>query len=351
MKKPRLCQFSTGFHPGDAISQEMLLFDREFRNNGWESLIFSEHIAPSVKKKANRFINYKPDVNDVLIYHHSIHSDVLEFVLELKSPKILVYHNVTPAHFFEPYDLQFSYSLKKGKEELLEIRKEFVKAYADSEFNCSELMAMGYENVQMLPISYDFNSLNKDFVVRNKYEHLKILFVGRITPNKKQDDLIRFAEVFRSYFRKDFQIEIVGYSSPASKYYMDELERMVRFWNLEDNIHFSGYVTHPELIGYYKEADVFLSMSEHEGFCVPLLEAMHFDIPILAYAAGAVPDTLNGSGILFSKKDYAGVGEMIEEITTNKKFRDSILQGQRNRIEEYKKIKSEDILVHFIENL
>ena len=191
-------------------------------------------------------------------------------------PIILIYHNVTPAYFFESYDLPFAYSLKKGKEELLDLQPIFLKSFADSEFNKLELENIGYKNVEVLPIAYDFKALEINGVIRNNFDGPKILFVGRITPNKKQEDLIRFAEIFKKYFRKTFQVQIVGYSSPASKSYMDELSNLVRFWNLEDNVHFSGYVTHPELVGYYRNADIFLSMSEHEGFGVPLIEAMVF---------------------------------------------------------------------------
>jgi glycosyltransferase involved in cell wall biosynthesis len=349
--KKRICQFSTGFHPGDAITQEMLAFDSIFRKMGWESEIFSEHIGSAVKNKAKRFINYKQEKNDIIIYHHSIHSVIGDFVSQQKCPIILIYHNVTPSYFYESYDLPFAYSLKKGKEELLDFRNIFLKSFADSEYNKKELEELGYNNVDILPIAYDFNSLEIEGVIRNSFEGLKILFVGRITPNKKQEDLIRFAEIFRKYFRTDFQLQIVGYSSPASKSYMDELSNLVRFWNLEENVHFSGYVTHPELVGYYRNSDIFLSMSEHEGFCVPLIEAMFFKLPILAFSAGAVPDTLDGSGILFKHKNFPLIGEMIEEIMSNISIKEKIIHKQNQRLEEFKLEKPEEAIVRFIEKI
>jgi glycosyltransferase involved in cell wall biosynthesis len=351
MSKLRICQFSTGFHPGDAISQEMISLDSYFKKIGYESELYSEHIDSSVRNRGNRYLKYKPKKNDLILYHHSIHSDVLEFVLKQPSRKILIYHNVTPAHFFEPYDLHFSYSLSKGKDEIREIKDRFIHSFADSEFNKLELESMGYKDVSILPIFYDFNILDQPYVIRNKFNGIKILFVGRISPNKKQEDLIRFAEIYRKYYRKDFQIQIVGYSSPASKKYFEELERMVRFWELDDHIHFSGYVTQSELNGYYKEADVFLSMSEHEGFCVPLLEAMHSNIPILAYSAGAVPDTLDGSGILFTEKNYPYIAEIIEELIGNQNFRNSILLNQNKRLERYNTLFPEEIIGRYIQSI
>jgi L-malate glycosyltransferase len=351
MIKPRVCQFSTGFYPGDAITQEMLTFDSYFKKMNWKSEIYSEHIGTAVKNKAIRFSNYKPDNNDIIIYHHSINSSLVDFVVQQKVPKILIYHNVTPSHFFEDYDLQFSYFLRRGKEQLLELNKVFIKAFADSEFNKQELEVFGYKDVEVLPIAYNFDSLSIPGVNRNKFDGIKILFVGRITPNKRQEDLIRFAEIYRKYFRTNFQIQIVGYSSPSSKVYMEELESLVRFWDLEEHVHFSGYVTHPELIGYYRNSNVFLSMSEHEGFCVPILEAMHFQLPVLAYSAGAIPDTMGSSGLLFHEKNYPLIAELIEELLENNIFRNSILKKQNQRIENYLKINSGQKIVEFIQNL
>lgn len=350
-KKCRICQFSTGFHPGDAISQEMISLDHYFRAEGYRSELYAAHIDMSVRSISQKFSRYSPESDDILIYHHSIHSDVFDFVIQKNVKKILIYHNVTPAHFFEPYDLQFSYSLSQGKKELVDVRNEFTHSFADSDFNLQELLGMGYENVGILPICYDFKNLDLPHVVRQKFNGIKILFVGRISPNKRQDDLIRFAEIYRKYFRTDFKIQIVGYSSPASKRFMDELQSLVRFYELEDFIHFSGYVTQSELNGYYREADLFLSMSEHEGFCVPIMEAMHFQIPILAYEAGAVSETMGGGGILFREKNYPYIAELVEEVLQNQNLRNSIRRRQVARLAEYRSVNPEKIIGSYIQTI
>lgn len=351
MTRKRICQFSTGFNPGDAISQEMIAFDSYFKSVGWDSEIYAEHIGAAVKKVAIKFKKYSPKLHDIIIYHHSIHSNVLDFLIQQPGKKILIYHNVTPAFFYEPYDLQFSYLLSEGKKELVDVRNKFTASLADSEFNKMELLDMGYKNVNVLPIVYDFSGLDEQMVIRHKFDGIKIIFVGRISPNKKQDDLIRFAEIYRKYFRQDFQIQLIGYASQASKKYQEELEQLVRLWELEEHIHFSGYVTQSELNGYYKNADIFLSMSEHEGFCVPLLEAMHSQIPIFAFNAGAVKDTLNGSGILFNTKNYPHLAETIEEVLSNPKFRNSIIKRQNQRLAEYSNSGFHEILGRTIQNI
>ncbi len=347
----RICQFATGFHMGDAISNEMLAFHAYFCKSGLDSYIYAEHIGRPLKKIASKYTSYKPTKYDVIVYHHSIHSNILDFILNQPVRKILIYHNVTPAHFFEPYDLPFSYLLKRGKTDLISLQSRFDAIFADSEFNKHELVEMGYKKVIILPIVYDFQILDKPPLIRNNSQGIKITFVGRISPNKKQCDLIRFAEIYRKFFRKDFQVQMIGYASPASRLYLEELRQFVRFFKLEKNIYFSGYATQSELNGYYSCSDIFLSMSEHEGFCVPLLEAMHFKIPVLAYKAGAVEETMNKAGILFQTKDYPLIAEIIEEILSNPDFKEQILRRQNQRIEEYKYMLKEEILMKAIQDI
>lgn len=338
MSKARICQFTTGFHPGDAISHEILTLNDYFQKLNYNTAIFTEYLSPAYKKLAFKYKLYEPKKNDIIVYHHSIHSNILEFLLNHKQPKVLIYHNVTPPKFYESYDLTFSFLLSQGKKELESVKSEFAIALADSEFNKKELESMGYNLVYKFPIVYNFQILQEEPVFREQFDGPKIIFVGRISPNKKQCDLIRFAEVYKKFFRKNFQIRIVGYPSPASKSYMEELEHLVRFFDLTNQIHFSGYVTQKELNGYYKSSDIFLSMSEHEGFCVPLLEAMYFQLPIVAYSAGAVPETLNGAGILIKEKNFPFIAELIEELLSNQDFKNKIIQKQNQRLESYKQI-------------
>lgn len=335
-KTKRIVQFSAGFNPGDAISNEMLMLKAYFQEIGFEGEIYSENIGKDTKGLAKKFKSYNEKDFDFVIYHHSIHSAVFDFVEKLKSPKALIYHNVTPSHFFEPYDLKLTHYLKKGREELKNLNGKFQLYFADSEFNRKELLDLGFSNVQVLPIIYDFAKFKKrDSTPSNEVK--QIIFVGRIAPNKKQDDLIKLAKVLKDYFFSDFQIHLVGYCSKELELYKEELISLIQLFGLENHILFSDFLSDELLAEYYQKADLFLCMSEHEGFCVPLLESMFYDVPIIAFDAGAVKDTLDGAGILVKEKNFPSICECILKIFSDRDFREKILISQRERLDRFRK--------------
>lgn len=331
----RIIQFSAGFNPGDAISNEMLILKSFFMEIGYEGEIYSENIGSQTNKLAAKYKAYKPLKGDFLLYHHSIHSSVLDFITSFETPKALIYHNVTPSHFFEPYDLKLTYYLKKGREELSELNGKFKLYFADSEFNKQELIELGFANVSVLPIIYDFKRLLKKEISKSEKRKKDIIFVGRIAPNKKQDDIIRIAKILKEYFSLDFQIHFVGYCSKELELYKEELNNLIHLFDLSNHVFFSDFITDESLTQYYLNADIFLCMSEHEGFCVPLLESMFYDVPILAYDAGAVRDTLDGAGILFKTKNFPTICECIIKVLSDKDFRDKIIVSQRERLSRF----------------
>ncbi|MBM9577489.1 glycosyltransferase family 4 protein [Leptospira sp. 201903070] len=343
-------QFSAGFNPGDAISNEMLEIRNYLRELEYKGDIYSENIGASKLPFVKKYKTYKKSSKDILFYHHSIHSGVFDFLRSFRSPRILIYHNVTPHHFFESYDLKMSYLLKKGREELKEMKDRFDLVFAVSKFNQAELQELGFQNVGILPITYQLSqSIPK--AEKPVTPIKKILFVGRITPNKRQDDLIRLAHAYKTLYSDQFQFYLAGFSSRELFLYREELERMLDFYDLRKNVLITGFLSDNELNHLYQEADVFVSMSEHEGFCVPLIEAMVHKIPILAYAGGAVPETLNGAGILFKKKKFSDLAVLLNKILTNSDFKNRILNGQDLRLEAFKNVESKSVLRKAIENL
>ena len=345
----RIIQFSAGFNPGDAISNEMLMLKSYFQEIGFLGEIYSENIGKDTNGLAKKYNSYNEKEFDFIIYHHSIHSAVLEFIEKLNSPKALIYHNVTPSHFFEPYDLKLTYYLKRGREELKGLNGKFQMYFADSEFNKKELIELGFSNVTVLPIIYNFEKLKKTETLREN-EIKRIVFVGRIAPNKKQDDLIKLAKVLKDYFFSEFQIHFVGYCSKELELYKEELISLIQIFGLEDHIFFSDFINDKLLSEYYQKADLFICMSEHEGFCVPLLESMFYDVPIIAYDAGAVKDTLDGAGILFKEKDFLSICECILKVFSDRDFREKILNSQRDRLLRFREGNHTSIIGYAIKN-
>ncbi|WP_061218837.1 glycosyltransferase family 4 protein [Leptospira weilii] len=343
-------QFSAGFNPGDAISNQMLEIRNHLKDLEYKGDIFSENIGASKLPFVKKYKTYGKSSKDILFYHHSIHSGVFDFLKSFRSPRILIYHNVTPHHFFESYDLKMTYLLKKGREELKEMIDRFDLVLAVSKFNQKELEELGFQNVGILPITYQ---LTKNFAKLEKTNSpiKKILFVGRITPNKRQDDLIRLAYAYKSMISDQFEFYLAGFSSKELYLYREELERMLDFYDLRKNILITGFLSDIELKNLYQEADAFVSMSEHEGFCVPLIEAMIHRIPILAYSGGAVPETLNGAGILFKEKKFPDLAILLNKILTDISFKNRILTNQDLRLEEFKKTDFRSVLGTTIETL
>jgi glycosyltransferase involved in cell wall biosynthesis len=332
----KLHQFSAGFNPGDAISNLMLVYKEKLKKFGYSGEIFSENISPYHKRTAKKFKNYSYKKDDIIIYHHSIHCGVLEFLYEIPKEvkKILIYHNVTPFHFYEPYDLRLTELLKKGRNDLKEIKDKFDLYYAVSNYNKNELIAENFLEVEVLPIIPDFSNLKKADKKRDN-DIKKILFVGRIAPNKKQTDLLKITKVLKEYYDIPFVLQLVGHTSRESELYRDELGKLIKYLKIEDRVEFSEFVSNNTLCNYYNNADLFLCMSEHEGFCVPLLESMYFEVPIIAFDAGAVRETLGGAGILFNEKNYLHIAECIYKVLTDENLRARIINSQNNRLAEF----------------
>jgi glycosyltransferase involved in cell wall biosynthesis len=164
---------------------------------------------------------------------------------------------------------------------------------------------------------------------------INFLFVGRIVPNKRIEDHIRLAEVYKRYVDSYYRFIFVGRTDGLPRYYAQIQALISEFQMLPDRFWFTGPVPDEDLAAFYRWADVYVSLSEHEGFCVPLVEAMAADVPVLAYAAGAVPETLGGAGVLFAPKDLEFAAEMMGTLVYDRPVRAGVLEGQRRRLADF----------------
>jgi glycosyltransferase involved in cell wall biosynthesis len=209
-----------------------------------------------------------------------------------------------------------------------------------SEFNRRELEALGFSPTAVLPIAVDTGritgSARRPSIERLLDDELvNFLFVGRIAPNKRIEDHIFFAEHYKRYVDAYYRFIFVGRYDAAPRYYAMIRALISEFKMLEERFIFTGPVPDEELAAYYRHAAVYLSMSEHEGFCAPLIEAMAADVPILAYSAAAVPETLGGAGVQFAPKDLEQAAELAGSLVFDEEFRMSVIAGQRRRLQEF----------------
>jgi glycosyltransferase involved in cell wall biosynthesis len=276
-----------------------------------------------------------------------------EAVGSLRGARVLQYHNITPASFFAPYAPQLFRLASIGRRELQSLVGRVDLALGDSEFNRRELEQLGFSRTGVLPILVNTERITAA-PPRPALETIlgdgliNFLFVGRIAPNKRIDDHIRLAEVYKRYVDSYYRFIFVGRHDGIPAYYAQIRALIAQFKMLPDRFWFTGPVPDEDLGAFYRWADVYVSLSEHEGFCVPLVEAMAADVPVLAYAAGAVPETLDGAGLLFAPKDLEVAAEMLGTLVYDRPVRDQVLQGQRRRLQDFAPARIEARLVEML---
>ncbi|HEY9403054.1 MAG TPA: glycosyltransferase [Pyrinomonadaceae bacterium] len=333
---------------GDAISNQAINIRDYLRGRGYASEIFVKRREERMKGEAQLFDPALVSPADALLYHHSIGSELTAFAVEHERAKCLVYHNVTPAEYYAPYRPGFAWMLAEGRAHLPRLAAHFPVSVGDSAFNAAELAACGFESPGVLPIICDPSkwNLRADPALMDSLQdgRINLLFVGRIAPNKKQDELL---EAFAHYRRLDphSRLVIAGEGRPSDPYYM-RLVRSITARNMGDHVILTGQITDAELLAYYRTAHLYWSLSEHEGFGVPLVEAMWFDVPVVAYRSAAVPETLGEAGLVFDGKDDLRAAARLAKLITrdDDALRRRIIAAGRARREAFTRASVHSIL-------
>ena len=349
-------QLLAGFRAGDAISQSAVTIQATLRSWGFASEIFAEHISTNSLGSAWSVEELYGTLHEgqLLIYHYSIHSEGSEIFLRHPGRKILIYHNITPPHFFAGYSEVHVSLARSGRDRLSELIRAAHMCMADSRYNCLELEEHGATDCRVLPIPQDLERLGRtepDPEVMRRFGNNQptFLFVGRLVPCKRQDDVIRVFAHYRKLFNRKARLVLVGGFGPDR--FATELLSLTRDMGLDGKVTFADHASDHELAAYYQMADAFVSMSEHEGFCVPLIEAMYFGVPIVAYAAAAVPFTLGNAGVLVKEKDFSKTAEVLHRVIRERQFKDQIIAGQRRRLKDFSLQKTTAMLKLYLEEL
>lgn len=345
----RIIQFHSGSAVGDAITNQMLMIDDFLTQKGYQSLIYAEHIPNQLKGRIKHISFYKDESDDVMIIHHSMGFDGFDRIASTKAKKILIYHNITPEKYFT--DKTIIRYIRIGLEQAKKYESIVERVIADSNYNRKELLKLGYTcNIDVMPITISldrFSSIEEDVSVsREMNGHNNILFVGRVVKNKYQIDAVKSFAVYNRYYNSNSHLYLVGDTSDTA--YVNEIKTSAMLLGISDKVHLTGKVSEQALKSYYLKADLFLCMSEHEGFGVPLLEAMAMDVPVLAFDSSAIAEVMDGAGIITDEKNYAYIGAMINEVVSDKNFRERLIERQRRRIEKTKAADPNKILIRII---
>jgi glycosyltransferase involved in cell wall biosynthesis len=337
----RIDQWVPALHRGDAIGDSARLMRDAFRSWGHEADVYALDMDDDLEGDGRRHTDFRPGgAQDIVILHYALPSPLSAALREHRGRRVLIHHNVTPPHFFTAHDPEMARICALGRAELSGLAGHVELALGDSEWNRGELQAAGFANTGVLPILLDFARYDEppDPVFRAMLAdgRTNLLFVGRIAPNKKQDDLIRLASYWRKFVAADVRLVLVG-KPPARGSYGDALQALHYEEGLTPwDVMFTGHLGHRELLAAYRAAHLFVSLSRHEGFGVPLVEAMLLRVPILALVNTAVGDTLGDAGVRFDALDLPAMAEVGNEVIRNESLRAAVLAGQDQRVRDFR---------------
>lgn len=329
---PQVHQVLASLGYGDAIGNHVLGIQRELLSAGYASRIYVETADTRLEHLTTDYRDLVDDIapDDLLIHHFSIGSRASRTAFAVPSRMALVYHNITPPHYFlgvHPWLVRQCYH---GRRELRAYASRVDIALGVSEFNRRELEAMGFSRTGILPVVPGFGHLDvpPDPRIISAYddETLNVLFVGRLIPNKRPDLLIRTMHAYHQAFGSGARMILAG-SYDQFEEYLTQLQSLVADLDARD-IYILGQVSNEELTALYDVADVFLCASEHEGFCVPIVEAFHKRVPVAAYEAAAVPATMNGGGVLFRTQNPLEIAALVHAMASDPAREASILAAQ-----------------------
>lgn len=348
--RPRVHQVLATLGYGDAIGHEVLGIQRVLRRAGYDSEIFTETADPRLEQFTMDYRELVGSVgpSDLLIHHFSIGSRASRTAYALPGRMVLVYHNITPPSYFIGVHKDLVRLCFHGRRELKAYINRCQLALGDSEYNRQELADLGYPRTAVLPVVPDFSHLDGD--PDRRLDDLdddwtNVMFVGRVIPNKKFEDVIRCFHAYRTRHNSRSRLLLVGSYSGFEKY-LAMLQALVAKLGTPD-VHFLGHVSNEELTALYDVADLFLCASEHEGFCVPIIEAFYKRVPVLAYAATAVPSTMDGGGVLYDTKDPLEVARLMDAVL-EPRTEEAVLQSQDASLQRLRARDFDGTLLQFV---
>jgi glycosyltransferase involved in cell wall biosynthesis len=291
------------------------------------------------------------DPSNILIHHFSIGSRASRVAYALPDRQVLVYHNITPPEFWVDVHERLVEQCFKGRRELGVYPARVDLALGDSEFNRQELERLGFAPTGVLPVVPDFSHLDgavNDLIAAEFDDGwTNILFVGRVIPNKRIENVIRYFHAYQRHFNPRSRLLLVGSYGGFEKY-LAMLQQFVARLGAS-HVHFTGHVTNAELTAYYDVADVFLCASEHEGFCVPIVEAFYKEIPVVAYASTAVPSTMDGAGVLYTTKEPLEVAGLVDALVDDEALCERVLRAQDAALDRLRAKDFDGTLLRYVE--
>jgi glycosyltransferase involved in cell wall biosynthesis len=321
---------------GDAISTEVLALQRVLRELGFSSEIFAIHEHPLLKGRSIPYSGLDAEASGELILHYSLGSPLNDIYKGWsRGHRTIVYHNITPAKWYRSVNKRVADDIEVGLRDLPGLCQVSDAIWADSEYNAGEIRELGFE-VDVLellvdPARWDPPRNEGIYTSVSGSPGIQVLHVGRLAPNKRVEDIIKSFYFLVKYIDREARLRLVGIDTDTELYSFS-LRELANYLGIGYAVEFVGPLSDGEVRAMYEASDVYLCMSEHEGFCLPIIEAMHFGLPVLAYAAGAVPDTMGDGGILVREKRHAEIAALIAKLASPGELREQVISRGRERV-------------------
>jgi glycosyltransferase involved in cell wall biosynthesis len=326
-------QFVPTLEPG-AVGAHTLAARDVLRAAGHDSEIYASEIAPSWADRGARLVRDARGRADVIVYQMAIGSVVADAVLARSEPIVVNHHNLTPMRFIAGWQPVAAHGVTWGRGQLREFGARAALGVADSSYNEHDLVEAGFTRTTVVPILLDLSTLDiEPASAPARTDAVTWLFVGRLAPNKAQHDIVKAFAAYRRFHNPDAHLHLVG--GGRDEAYGRTLLRFIHALGLDDSVTITGGVSPAELAAHYRAADVFVVCSEHEGFCVPLLEAMHHRVPIVAFASTAIPETLGEAGLLLDVKDACTIAAAVDHVARDRALREQLVDAGARRVREF----------------
>ncbi|MBU4613020.1 glycosyltransferase [Achromobacter sp. GG226] len=350
---PSIHQFHRSCTVGDGVTKSLFYTRRLLRELGFDSEIYCQEIPPELRDEVRPLTELPGGADYLLLQHHSLGYREGGWLDGLAAPRVLVYHNITPVHLLPGDELPALSRL--GREQLAQWAAQCVGAIGMSDYNTAELLQAGYRNAVTLPLLVDLDIAREHDWDRPTAEQMRtqlnILFVGRINENKRQHELIEVFEEFLHVVDQPARLVLVG--GVTSEGYRDQLRAKAGAHLQAGRIVLTDKVGEAELQAYYRTASLFVCLSEHEGFCMPILEAMQHDVPVIARDAGALAATMGEGGLVLDaeEKDARAMASLWHTVLTEPGLRRRIIAGQRRNLARYEPVLLRQGLADYLASL
>jgi glycosyltransferase involved in cell wall biosynthesis len=314
--------------PGDAVTNQALAWQELLAGWGHPGEVVAEHVHPDLSDRVHRFDRAGKRLLDdgSVILRYAIWSKTAGPALRKPEKAALCYHNITPGKLLRDFNPVVADLCDQGRKALSDLPRP-AALIADSSFNAEDLRAAGLGEAEVVPLLLD---VPDDGAVRAPSTEPTVLSVGRIVPNKRLEDVIKAFALYQRHRVPEARLVFVG-SATGFENYRLALERLVEKVGAR-RVFFTGPISSRARDSWYERADAYLSMSVHEGFCAPLVEAMAHGVPVVARGAGAVPETLGGAGLVIDGLELPLVAEALHEVISSRETRAGLAEAARRRL-------------------